>query len=103
MCLIRRCRASAESVSALTVANLGGVKDIGRIKIFNGAIVEVLDPKKKVVYTAKIKHTKNGTVHEFVAKRRGHEKDEVQHEKDKVTYHPNGTGPGNTDCRQPWC
>ena len=60
--------------------DLGGVRDIGRIKIFSrddggtrkeqlkGAIVEILDPARKVVYTAKVINAKNGAVHEFVAK-----------------------------------
>ena len=60
--------------------DLGGVRDIGRIKIFSrddggtrkeqlkGAIVEILDTARKVIYTAKVNHAKNGAVHEFVAK-----------------------------------
>jgi len=64
--------------NAFWLLDLGGVKDIGRIKVFsrgsrgggvlNGAIVEVLDPKKKVLYTATITGAEDGSVHEFVAK-----------------------------------
>ena len=58
--------------------DLGGVKEIGRIKIFNrsdaagdrlaGAVVEILDPDNKVVWAAKIIGVKNGSVHKFVVK-----------------------------------
>lgn len=58
--------------------DLGGVKDIGRIRIFNrkdccgdrmkGAIVEVLDGDMKVVWAKTLKDAANGSVHDYIIK-----------------------------------
>ncbi len=57
------------------MVDLGGVKDIGRIRIFNrkdccgdrlqDAIVEVLDADKKVVWAKTLSEVSNGSVHDF--------------------------------------
>ena len=55
--------------------DLGGIKEIGRIKIWNrsdccgdrlaNAIVEILDEAQKVVHTEKVADAKNSSVHAF--------------------------------------
>ncbi|MCE9552395.1 MAG: hypothetical protein K8T91_03335 [Planctomycetes bacterium] len=59
------------------MVDLKGPQDIGRIVIFNrsengerleGAVIEVLDPAQKVIYTETIKDATGGSVHPFEAK-----------------------------------
>lgn len=60
------------------MVDLGGVKDIGRIRVFNrkdccgerleGAVVEVLDADKKVVWANTLTDVVNGSVHDYINK-----------------------------------
>ena len=60
------------------LVDLGGVKDIGRIRIFNrkdccgermeGAVVEVLDADKQVMWAKTLADVANGSVHDYIIK-----------------------------------
>lgn len=60
------------------MVDLKSEQDIGRVVVFNrgdavgdrleGAVIEVLDPKQKAVFTATLTEVKDGSVHPFEAK-----------------------------------
>ena len=69
---------TAEETNPWWQIDLGGTKEIGRIKVWNradccgdrlaDAIVEVLDESQEVVHTEKVADAKDGSVHSFVKK-----------------------------------